>query len=94
MLHRGNSISDAAAVLRSGLCKLNVVLIWSVGSHGALDSPKFAATATVASPSASACLCPQQRKLKKGPVAAPEPARYGCTELDSVSAGPLQQGRM
>lgn len=64
MLGKGKSISDAAAVVRSGLCKLNVVLIWSVGGCGAVDSPGLAAAATMASSSAAACLHPQQRQLK------------------------------
>lgn len=34
------------------------------------------------------------RDNKKGPVAAPEPALCGRTELDSIGAGPLQHGRM
>lgn len=64
MLRKGNLISDAAAVVRPGLCKLNVVLIWSIGGHRAVDSPESAAAATMTSPSTSACLCPQQRQLK------------------------------
>lgn len=61
---KGKSISDAAVVVRSGLCKLNVVLIWSVGGHGAVDSPGLAAAATTASSSVAACLYSQQRQLK------------------------------
>lgn len=47
-----------------GLCKLNVVFIWSVSSCGAVDSPGMAAAATMASSSTTACLCPQQRQQK------------------------------
>lgn len=59
---KGTLISDVAAVVRFGLCKPNVVLIWSVSSHG--DLPGLAAAATVASSTITACLCSLQRQLK------------------------------